>query len=83
MQYILMCKSLTYAQRSSRTLERAGVTSTVSKAPSGTSKNGCSYCVKISERVRAKALGILNGAGLPPARVYRLSDDGALEEDES
>lgn len=83
MQYILMCKSLTYAQRSARTLERAGITSTVSKAPSKTSKNGCAYCIKVSARVRAEALSILNNAGIPPSRVYRMSDDGTLQEDET
>lgn len=35
---LIMCRSLTYAQRSSQVLERAGITATVLKAPQSVSK---------------------------------------------
>ena len=43
---LILCRSLTYAQRSSRVLERAGITAVVRKAPLSVSKTGCTYCVK-------------------------------------
>ena len=42
---LILCRSLTYAQRSSRVLERAGITAVVRKAPLCVSKTGCTYCV--------------------------------------
>ena len=44
---LILCRSLTYAQRSSRVLERAGITAVVHKAPLSVSKTGCTYCVKL------------------------------------
>lgn len=46
---LIMCRSLTYAQRSSQVLEHAGITATVLKAPQSVSKTGCTYCVKLYE----------------------------------
>ena len=48
---LIMCRSLTYAQRSSQVLERAGITATVLKAPQSVSKTGCTYCVKLMNPV--------------------------------
>lgn len=48
---LIMCRSLTYAQRSSQVLERAGITATVLKAPQSVSKTGCTYCVNFMNPV--------------------------------
>lgn len=80
MQYILTCKSLTYAQRVAKVLERAGITGTVSKVPGELSTNGCSYCVKVSARVYQSAYIVMTDAGLSPEGIYRMEDDGYLEE---
>ena len=53
---LIMCRSLTYAQRSSQVLERAGITATVLKAPQSVSKTGCTYCVKLYESRLVRAL---------------------------
>ena len=45
-QYLLMCRSLTYAQKSVKLLERSGITAAVVKAPQGLSSSGCGYAVK-------------------------------------
>ena len=42
-QYLLMCRSLTYAQKSVKLLERSGITAAVVKAPQGLSSSGCGY----------------------------------------
>ena len=39
-QYLLMCRSLTYAQKSVKLLERSGITAAVVKAPQGLSSSG-------------------------------------------
>ncbi len=78
--YLLLCRSLTYAQRASRTLEHAGVTATVTKVPKSVSGQGCGYCVKVSEKNLAKSLSALNGAGLGPSRVFLQETDGGFTE---
>ena len=57
---LIMCRSLTYAQRSSQVLERAGITATVLKAPQSVSKTGCTYCVKLYESRLVRALALLD-----------------------
>ena len=68
MVYLIMCRSLTYAQRVSNALERAGISAL--RSPSEISPTGCSYSVKIAARNLARALTILNGARLPYLGVY-------------
>ena len=70
MVYLIMCRSLTYAQRVSNALERAGISARVLRSPSEISPTGCSYSVKIAARNLARALTILNGARLPYLGVY-------------
>lgn len=78
--YLIMCRSLTYAQRSVRTLERAGITATVTKAPQSTGGLGCTYSVKVSERVLADALRYLENSGLTTGKVYMLDGSGEARE---
>ncbi|NLH01631.1 MAG: DUF3343 domain-containing protein [Clostridiales bacterium] len=80
LQYLLMCKSLTYAQRASRALERLGITAIITKAPKSVTGQGCSYCVKVSEKNLVRSLSILKDAGLGPVRVFLVSYDGSVSE---
>ena len=64
MVYLIMCRSLTYAQRVSNALERAGIPARE------ISPTGCSYSVKIAARNLARALTILNGTRLPYLGIY-------------
>lgn len=74
MYYLLLCRSLTYAQRAEKLLGRKGLSAAIIKAPKEAAVNGCSYCVRIPERHKARALAILEGGDLMPQRVYEQSD---------
>jgi len=78
--YLIMCRSLTYAQRAARALERDGISGIVTKAPQGVVQEGCAYCVKVSERRLADSLTALNGGGFEPSRVFLLGAGGDLQE---
>ncbi len=80
LQYLLMCKSLTYAQRASRLLERSGITAIVTKIPKNAAGSGCNYCIKVSEKRLSSALSILNAAELGPSRVFVQARDGSVSE---
>lgn len=78
--YLLICRSLTYAQRTARVLERAGMTGHVMRTPKLISKEGCNYCVKISEQKLADALKLLQREGMTPKQVYLQNADGVYRE---
>ena len=80
MQYLLTYRSLTYAQRAARVLERAGVTGTVSRVPKAAATRGCAYCVIVAERHKDRALSVLSGSGMNPERVLKRGQNGTLAE---
>ena len=63
MVYLIMCRSLTYAQRVANALERGGIPARVLRSPEELSPAGCSYSVKIAQRN-------LHGARLPYLGIY-------------
>lgn len=78
--YLIVCRSLTYAQRTAGVLERVGISAYIYRLSAPLAGEGCGYCVKISQRNLSDALVVLNRAGLPPRRVYLLSSDGSYKE---
>jgi hypothetical protein len=80
LHYLIMCRSLTYAQRAARVLERSGITAIVTKAPQGAVQEGCAYCVKVSERRLTDALRALKNADLGPGRVFLQEPSGEFRE---
>lgn len=75
-----MCRSLTYAQRASKALERAGISAIVTRAPQGSTPNGCAYCVKVSEKRMTDALRVLKKNGLGPGRILLQQEDSVFRE---
>ncbi len=78
--YLIVCRSLTYAQRTAAALERAGVTGHLLRSPKVIDSEGCSHAVKVSERNLAPALTVLARAGLSPKRVFMTAGDGSYKE---
>lgn len=78
--YLIMCRSLTYAQKLSRALEKAGITAQILRSPTSISPTGCSYSVRISGHSLSRALMILNREKLPHLGIYvGTSQDGFRE----
>ncbi len=77
--YLLLCRSLTYAQRSQKLLERNGMTASIVKAPRDVAVNGCSYCLRIQPRIKDRALEMLDRNGLSPDHVFLLEEGRAPE----
>lgn len=78
--HLIMCRSLTYAQRASYTLERSGVSVNLIKVPQSVSQTGCSYGVRIPSRVLYKSIALLKEKNVPFGKVFRYLADGTLEE---
>lgn len=78
--YLIICRSLTYAQRTARVMERAGVPCSILRAPKSVAGEGCSHCVRVAERWLALSLKVLAQEGLTPKRVYLQGPDGSYSE---
>lgn len=78
--YLIICRSLTYAQRTAYALERAGVTAYILRTPRAIAGEGCSHAVKISQRRLPEALRVLSRVGLSPQRLFVLESDGSYRE---
>ena len=68
--YLILARSVTYAQRMKRQLEKGGVRSQILRPPRDLTDSGCAYALRIAVNDLAAALKILRGAGYSPIQVY-------------
>ena len=78
--YLIICRSLTHAQRMASVLERAGIRAPIQRAPKLVADEGCSHAVRVAEQQLNKALSILNRTELAPSRVFVQQMTGEYRE---
>lgn len=78
--YLITFRSVTYAQRGERVLNRAGERARVQRTPRWMEEQGCGYSLRLQTGDIARAASILRGDGLPLRKIYVQLDDGGLEE---
>lgn len=77
--YLLIARSVTHAQRMARALESCGVRAGISRAPTGLTRSGCSYAIRIRAGQWNAARACLNEAELRPIGIFRRDKDGYRE----
>ena len=77
---LLLCRSITHAQRMSAALERVGVRAWITRPPLGLTNKGCGYAVRISALDQERAMRELSLVRLLPERVFLVTDDGGYRE---
>ena len=77
---LIVCKSLTYAQRAKRVITRAGFHGSVLRLPSDVTGSGCGYALRVSEQELGQILITLREHDFPSSRVYTQFEDGTLRE---
>lgn len=77
--YLILARSVTYAQRMQRTLGRAGIRSQIFRAPRDLTDLGCAYAVRVAVNDLSKALIALHRESLDPIQVF-LFQSGAYRE---
>ena len=77
--YLILCRSLTHAQRTARLLERAGFTPSIRRTPRELSVNGCGYAVSLVKNF-PQAVELLNRNRMIQGKLYRQAADGSYEE---
>ena len=78
-QALILCRSLTSAQRAALTLERKGITAAVLKAPQHLRGNGCGYALGLSRRL-GDAVRLLRQQELLTGRIYVQDAGGQYTE---
>ena len=79
MKILILCRSLTTAQRGSLLLERRGISAPVVKAPQNLRGSGCGYALSLYRRA-AEAVTILKNSGLLTGKLYRRTENGEYLE---
>ena len=77
--YVIIARSVTYAQRMQRALQRAGIRCQIYRAPRELTELGCAYAVEIAAATLTDALQILYREQLAPVQIY-LSQRGYYRE---
>ena len=79
MKYLIMCRSLTSAQRSAAFLERKGINVSVVKAPQGLNSSGCAYALSMYRHFEEASLLLKNNKLLNGKR-FIIKDNGDYVE---
>jgi hypothetical protein len=77
--YLILARSVTYAQRMQRTLDRSGIRCQISRAPRDLTVLGCAYVVRLAVADLPKALTVLHREALDPVQIF-LYQRGAYRE---
>ena len=77
--YLLIARSITYAQRMQRALRQAGIPSGILRAPAQVNPKGCSHAVRIGPEDLARVQNVLSAAKLQPNHIYAKTQQGYEE----
>lgn len=77
--YLILARSVTYAQRMQRVLERAGLRCQILRAPRDLTDMGCAYALRLAVADLSKALTMLHRESLDPVQIF-LYQRGVLRE---
>ena len=69
-QYLILARSVTYAQRMQRALVQAGIRCRIARAPRDVTDLGCAYAVQIAVPDLTPALLALRRASLDPVQIF-------------
>lgn len=68
--YLIIARSVTYAQRTQRALARAGVRCQIFRAPRELTELGCAYAVRVAVSDLTAALSALHRESLDPVQIF-------------
>ncbi len=77
--YLIMCRSVTSAQRAARLLENALIRAAVVKAPKALTRSGCGYAVRIRSEAE-RAVKLLRKYEIGIGKIYFTEDEKDYRE---
>ena len=72
--HIIVLRSLTYAQRAERLLERAGIYASVKKVPQSSSPEGCAYGAMVRSKDLNEAQSVLIKNSMNIVKILEYGD---------
>ena len=78
--YLILARSVTYAQRMQNVLGRAGIRCRIFRAPRDLTDLGCAYAVQIQAADLSRALTTLHRASLDPVQIFMTQQKGLYRE---
>lgn len=78
--YMILLRSVTYAQRASRVLAKHGINGHVVRPNVEMLSNGCGFAVKVSETYLAEAIDILRKNSFEISTVLVIEPNGDFRE---
>lgn len=76
---MIVCRSITHAQRMSAAMRRAGINNWISRIPAGFVKSGCGYAVHIRAQSLSQARQVMQRENIPPVRIFSAGENGYQE----
>ena len=70
-QYLILARSITYAQRMQSVLGRVGLRCQISRAPRTLTDFGCAYILRLETNEIGGVMALLQREGLEPVSVFR------------
>ena len=78
-QYLILARSVTYAQRMESVLKKAGIRSQIFRASRDLTDLGCAYALKVITANIFSVVYILRNNRLDPLKVFRFQDHSYQE----
>lgn len=77
--YLILARSVTYAQRMQRALEKAGVRCRIARAPRDLTELGCAYTLQVAVPDLSPALIAIHREALDPVQIFLYQNGGYRE----
>ena len=68
--YLMLARSVTYAQRMQRVLLRSGLRCQIARAPRDLTDRGCAYVLRVAAPDLSQALIALHRESLDPVQIF-------------
>jgi len=68
--YLILARSVTFAQRMQKALERIGIRCLIARAPRDLTDLGCAYVVRVAAADIHAAISALRRAALDPVQIF-------------
>ena len=72
--YLILARSITYAQRMQKTLGQTGIRSRIFRAPRDITESGCAYAVQVAASDIYNAIHLLERGMMGPLQIFSYQD---------
>ena len=77
---LIACRSVTYAQRAVRLLEKNGIRASMRRLPADLPLDtGCGHAIRVQREEREQAMNVMRQAGFPAKSFFCENGDGGVD----